>query len=233
MIYVGIDDTDNIDSPGTNQLARKLVARTADRFRCRLIVRHQLLLDPRVPYTSKNSSAALLFDSPADADVDDLIDDLRKGLRELSATGSDPGLCVVTERAPEEVIQFGRRCQQHVVRQQDALGVAAEHQIHLEGLGGTNDGLIGALAAVGLSSTGDDGRVVHIAQWPDDLAGAQCISRLHERRVEVRRIDTNQRITDGIVDVGKHLRPNYRDEKVVLFVEPGDSPESWSSVRLL
>ena len=111
MIYVGIDDTDNLDSPGTNHIARKLVARVKGRCDCRLIVRHQLLFDPRVPYTSKNSSAALLFESVNGAGIDELADALRSGLRELSAEGSDPGLCVVAESVPAEVIQFGHRCQ--------------------------------------------------------------------------------------------------------------------------
>ena len=56
MIYVGIDDTDTVDTPGTNQLAKALVMRLARDYECVSIVRHQLLFDPRIPYTSKNGS---------------------------------------------------------------------------------------------------------------------------------------------------------------------------------
>ena len=59
VIYVGIDDTDTLDTPGTNQLARALVRHVAGQYRCRLIVRHQLLEDPRVPCTSHNGSASI------------------------------------------------------------------------------------------------------------------------------------------------------------------------------
>lgn len=59
MIYVGIDDTDTLDSPGTNQLARHLVQKLAGRWRSDLITRHQLLEDPRVPCTRKNGCVAM------------------------------------------------------------------------------------------------------------------------------------------------------------------------------
>ena len=39
MIYVGIDDTDTPDDPGTNQLARHLVRELAGHFRGRMILR--------------------------------------------------------------------------------------------------------------------------------------------------------------------------------------------------
>jgi hypothetical protein len=100
-------------------------------------------------------------------------------------------------------------------------------------LGGTKEGVIGALAAVGLAAGGDDGRVVHIGGWPDDLAGPQEIATLRARRVEIRDFATRQPVGRGRVDVGKHLRPNYRNNQVVLFVEsaaPGPVP--WRAVRL-
>ena len=53
MIYVGLDDTDTLDDPGTNQLARHLVRELSGQFGGRMIVRHQLLEDPRVPCTKK------------------------------------------------------------------------------------------------------------------------------------------------------------------------------------
>ena len=49
-----------------------------------------------------------------------------------------------------------------------AREIAATHGIHLEGLGGTEDGVIGALAAVGLMATHDDGRVIHFASNDDE-----------------------------------------------------------------
>ena len=62
MIYVGLDDTDTLDDPGTNQLARHLVRELAGDFHGRMILRHQLLEDPRVPCTKKNGCASILFE---------------------------------------------------------------------------------------------------------------------------------------------------------------------------
>ena len=235
MIYVGIDDTDMIDTPGTNQLGRALAARLAGRYACSLIVRHQLLQDPRVPCTSKNSAASLLLESHNGSTVEPLIDELRDAMRERFVEGSDPGLCV-TAAVPEAITAFGKRCQRELVSQREARGLAARHGIHLEGLEGTEDGVVGALAAVGLVVGGDDGRIVQMGTWPDDLAGPQSIETLHARGLEVRRLETGDRVTTGPVDVGKHLRPNYRQKKVVLYVQlaSGESAPSsrWRAVRL-
>ena len=64
MIYVGIDDTDTLDDPGTNQLARHLVRELAGDYNGQLILRHQLLEDPRVLH-QKERLRSILFDSPA------------------------------------------------------------------------------------------------------------------------------------------------------------------------
>jgi hypothetical protein len=120
-----------------------------------------------------------------------------------------------------------------VVRQQDARELAAEFGIFLEGLGGTNDGVIGALSAVGLAFEGNDGRVVHIGSWPDDLEHEQPIETLHARGVEVREVGTDALIGAGVVNVGKHLRPNYRKHRIVQFVERDELSDVWNAVRLL
>jgi hypothetical protein len=236
MIYVGIDDTDMIDTPGTNKIARALAADLRDRYDCRLIVRHQLLNDPRVPYTSKNSSAALLFEPRTDDPLDYLIGRVRTFLQSQFVEGSDPGLCV-TRSVPAEVTKHGHRCQEELVPQDDARRLAERFGIHLEGLGGTEDGVIGALAAVGLAAEGNDGRVVQIGNWPDDLAGPQDMATLTARGVEVRCLKTGDPLKIERVDVGKHLRPNYREKRIVLFARPVAVSESkcddWEAVRLL
>ncbi len=233
MIYVGIDDTDTLDSPGTNQLARALVRRVADQYRCGLIVRHQLLEDPRVPCTSHNGSASIGLWPVDGCSIASLVAELRAVMCDWLVAGSDPGLCVA-EEVPPSVIAFGRRCQCELVSQQAARELAAREALHLEGLGGTEGGVIGALAAVGLAASRNDGRVVQIGQWPDDLAGVQDVVRLAERGVETRCLQSGTRLVSGRIDVGKHLRPNYRDGRIVLFAEPAaeDSAAAWVAVRL-
>jgi len=242
VIYVGIDDTDTKDAPGTNKLARSLIVNLQADFQSVVAVRHQLLFDSRIPYTSKNSSASIQFQS-TDADrLEELAARLRREMLDWFVEGSDPGLCV-TEQVPQEVVQFGRRCQQDVVSQQEARDLAARHNIHLEGLGGTEDGVIGALAAVGLAFDGNDGRVVNIGHWPDDLAGPLDAALLLSRGVdEIRCVDTGQLVTEGpvdeclidecLIDVGKHLRPSYRGGRIVQFVQATPSaPAPWTAVR--
>ncbi len=234
MIYVGIDDTDTIAAPGTNQLAKALAARLADQYACDVIVRHQLLLDPRVPYTSKNSAASLILRPRNGSGMERLIDELRTFLGERFVEGSDPGFCV-TPKIPDAVVAYGRQCQREVVTQDLAKCLATEHHIHLEGCGGTNDGVIGALAAVGLIAQRNDGRVVQIADWPDDLSGPQDVAAVCAREVRVRRLDGGADIEGGTIDVGKHLRPNYRRGEIVLFAREvaGGCCESsdWQAVR--
>jgi hypothetical protein len=229
MIYVGIDDTDTPDTPGTNQLARALVARMASDFECVLLVRHQLLFDPRVPYTSKNGSASILFRPRGPARLDDLIRELRSGMLDWFKQGSDPGLCVATS-VPPEITAFGCLCQREIVTQQDARRLADTHGLYLEGLGGTEGGVIGALAAVGLIATENDGRVVNLGTWPDDLSAHQDMDTLHARGIVVQELATGAVVTSGKVDVGKHLRPNYRNGRAVVYVA-GDA-SLWHAVRL-
>jgi hypothetical protein len=234
VILVGIDDTDMPDTPGTNQLARALVARIVGRYECVRIVRHQLLDDPRVPCTSKNGSASILLQPRTSEPVTSLIADLRTGMQAWYVDGSDPGLCVAaSDSVPREVTAFGRRCQREIVDQAEARRLAAGLGLHLEGLGGTEGGVIGALAAVGLLACGDDGRVVQLGHSLDDLSGLQDVERLGARGVEVRRLVSEVVVHEGLVDVGKRLRPNVRGGRVVLFVSADEqSPGRWRAVRL-
>lgn len=234
MIYVGVDDTDMPGTLGTNKFAKALAAKLANGYKCELIVRHQLLIDPRVPYTSKNSSASLLLHPINGADTTRLIDELRTFVGEWFIEGSDPGFCV-TKAIPAEVTAYGRRCQNEVVDQSEPLRLAAKHGIHLEGCGGTNDGVIGALAAVGLFADGNDGRVVQIGAWPDDLSGQEDIETVRRRNVEVRCLESETEVTSGTIDVGKHLRPNYRGGRIVLFAQPQSNADGqasdWQAIR--
>lgn len=174
---IGIDDTDNLTSPGTGQLAREL-AREAESRGARLlgITRHQFLVDPRIPYTTHNSGACIAVEWPGAIDSLMFAMDL---IAQWSAEGSDPGVCIAREDAvPPAVKAHGWRATREVLTIEQALITAQEAGLALRPLGGTGQGVIGALASVGLRADGNEGRFLELPGlrefgdevYPEDLS---------------------------------------------------------------
>jgi hypothetical protein len=234
MIYVGLDDTDTLDTPGTNQLARHLVKQLADDFDGQLIVRHQLLKHPLVPCTRKNGCASMAFEPFGTMPIAQLIAKIRPIIVGWCPVGSDPGLCVA-ESVSSEIVGWGRRCQRELVSQRDARQIAAAEGIYLEGLGGTQDGVIGALAAIGLFAKGDDGRIVHLGSEGKDLfeiGGSLTTDEIRACGIaEIQDVHSGREIDGGIVEVGKRLRPNRRGGRAVLLVAQKNGASDWEAIR--
>jgi hypothetical protein len=162
-VLVAIDDTDSLETKGTGHLA-EAIAQDIERSGLgtrSCITRHQLLVHPDVPYTSHNSSMCFAADVH-EARVDELTGRAATLLEQASAPGSDPGLCVAVadglERA-DDLIAFGERAKREVIASREAHDLARRLRIHLSAHGGTGLGVIGAIAAVGLRLSGNDGRV--------------------------------------------------------------------------
>ena len=229
MIYVGVDDTDAPGVPGTNKLARRILPRLRACGPTFGITRHQLLVDPRIRYTSKNSSAAIMLRNGAARPADGIAQALRRALAAGCAEGSDPAFCVAEEVAAE-VTAFGRRAQSEVLNAGEALALAVRCGLLLESVAGDGSGVVGALAAVGLAAAGDDGRFVQLGDWPDDLSGRQPARLLRRRGVDAFIQEGGRRsVEPDEVDVGKRLRPNYRGGRVALYVREGAA--GWQAVR--
>lgn len=238
IILAGIDDTDTLTTPGTNKLALSIASRLPGGFRCEAILRHQLFFDPRVPFTSHNGSASLrIRSSVPGGGAEALASHLRKEMLDWFVEGSDPGLCVAEAPVPEAVQEYAWRCKGDVVRQGEARGLARSLGIRLEGLGGTEDGVIGALAAVGLAATGQDGRVIHLEGWDlaQPLTGEVEVEDILARGVdEVRERASGRVLAAGRVLLDRKLRPNLVESgKVVLFVESREAPGSWKALKVV
>lgn len=176
---IGIDDTDNTDSRGTGFRARQLGARFEETGLGRMhgITRHQLFVHPSIPYTSHNSSACLDIEIDAGR-YDDVIAQCRQFLREQSAPGSDAGFCVAAhDEMAESLVGFGRAAKTTILSQAQAAYVAAECRVHLEGCTGDHGGIIGALSAVGLRRSGEDGRFIWLP-GVRELSGTETAARL-------------------------------------------------------
>ena len=97
-VYFGFDDTDDHDSPyGTGKLVRWFQRKLPTGCTCLGVVRQQLFISDRIPYTSHNSSACLIAELPEASLLDEMITDAVAHIGMHAASGSDPGLCVATE----------------------------------------------------------------------------------------------------------------------------------------
>jgi hypothetical protein len=233
VIYIGIDDTDITGSPGTNQLARAIVKRLGPIGKDAIICRHQLFFDPRIPYTSQNGSASIQLPHGDELPRAALVATAREVMRAWYIEGSDPGLAVAAA-ASAEMAAFAARAKTEVVSQAEARAVAARAECHLEGLGGDEQGIIGALAAIGLVAGGEDGRVVHVDDWPwpDPFSGPQSVAAIAARGVAEIRTASGETFAGDVVDVGKHLRPSWRGSRIVLFVEAApDAGSPWRALK--
>lgn len=159
---VCIDDTDMPGTKGTGWLVQELCEQmeTLGWGTCSAISRHQLFVHEDIPYTSHNSSMCFEL-SLENNPMESVIKFMADYLETRSQKGSDPGLCVAKldkALARKELIAFGKMAKQAVTSKAAAYDLARQSGIHLSEHGGTGDGVVGAVAGIGLRLSGNDGR---------------------------------------------------------------------------
>ena len=135
--FISIDDTDNLTSIGTGEVAENL-GKLLNKFGFgtpTAVTRHQLFFNDAIAYTSHNS--AMCFElNGCKKDRKELVCICSSYRKDNCAEGSDPGLCIVEK----------------------TYSLAERKNIHLSEHGGLGIGVIGALAGIGLRMNGNDGR---------------------------------------------------------------------------
>ena len=137
----------------TGRLARAIADSLAKEYPVYGVTRHQLYVHPDIPYTSHNSCAVIHLQTNGNADIDKIFETARQVMLADFVNGSDPGLAVA--RASEvaaPLIAFGKDAKCSVQTQAKARALAKNLNIRLRGLGGTEDGVIGAMAVSKLMS---------------------------------------------------------------------------------
>ena len=233
LIFIGIDDTDLPGTPGTGKLARSLADHLESQGAgvVRGITRHQLLVHPSIPFTSHNSDACLGLDSYEEPGT--VFDACKTFLKAHVISGSDPGLCVeVRSRISVEVMDFGKRAQNSVLDIEQANGVAATQGLLVEALAQGGQGIIGAIAAIGLRGSGNDGRFIEL-RGIRQVSGVLSVREIKERTdvAYVRNSDFTELGGDCIVDTQDWFRPRLIGHEATLIVEPHpELPKGWISI---
>jgi tRNA(Ile2) C34 agmatinyltransferase TiaS len=227
QLLVGIDDTDAIGhKPGTGRLARDLGAYLQKQGLAQLVgvVRHQLLVDPRVPYTSHNSPACLIVSAEPSA-AQDIFDVAGGYIITRCHPASDPGLCVAEkDNVGSAVVQFGHLASSEVLSKIEATTVASGQDLILQELGGTGDGIIGALAAVGLTAAGNAGRFLEWHGALRDLTERVAAAELRRRGIEILCIARDGEVVPSaaMITTGDWVRPRLVLGRPVVLVEHVD-----------
>jgi hypothetical protein len=234
---IAIDDTDNLESPGTGEVLEALGHKLGGNgFGIPgRVTRHQLPMIPEIPYTSHNSSMCLDFELESrqarnrndghcaseteSARVDELIAVACTALEKEAAPGSDPGLCVLVSdslKDPGALLAYGREAKKRVIAKEEAYAVAKKLGIHLSEHGGTGIGVIGALAGVALRLSGSDGRFKGKLKLPVEKLSVSELAALPGID-EVRSLGGTLAPTDEIM-VPEIIKPVLLDHKAVLLI---------------
>ena len=236
MIFIGIDDTDMLGSPGTGRLARDLAEELAKSGAAVwAVTRHQLLVDSRIPFTSHNSSASIHIVDAGPAGLDGAWERAARFVSERAAPGSDPALCLGDAenglRLPLLEV-FGRRAQTEVLDRRTAETIGARSGVRLASLGGSGDGVIGALAAVGLAANGNDGRFLQLGDIRS-IGNTATVKELLKAGIDAvwdlrgkNLADSRMIMTDGWV------RPELINHNAILVVEEKDG-NVWEARNLV
>jgi hypothetical protein len=220
MLFIAIDDTDNLETMGTGRLSRLLAVDLHKRglIGPGSVTRHQLLVHRDIPYTSHNSASCIAAETAAD--LDDVFAAAREFMQCHLHEGANPGLCLApAEEVPAVLGDFGRRAQSEVIPLSEGYELAGASGLRTWRHGPTGQGIIGAMSAVGLRSTGQDGRFIDLAGIRK-VDGELSVAELLER-TGVQAVATPQgRELDGgeIIDTLGWVRPSLRGGRAVFLV---------------
>ena len=157
-------------------------------------------------------------------------------LKRERAEGSDPGLCVaIPERItnPGWLIAYGFSAKQEVLNKDYAYSLATELGIHLSEHGGTGDGVVGALAGIGLRLSGNDGRFrgkFTIGMPGQSLKVADIYAKTYITQARNKE-DGRFLLPEERVELGEVVKAVLIEREAVLLVNPlaypGDQGAVW------
>ncbi|WP_394202726.1 DNA-binding protein [Shewanella waksmanii] len=223
-LLICIDDTDDIGTKGTGEIAQEiaLLLSEGQLSRCAFVTRHQLYVHPDIPYTSHNSAMCFqvrtrftLLQAKAIAITH---------LTQQMASASDPGLALLdlhNDYDEAALIEFGLAAKKMVKTKAQAYQLAQQAGVDLSEHGGSGDGVIGAIAGIGLRLFGDDGRVkgqLLSKQSGQIYSAAQLIEMTGADRV----IDLQDNVVglSELIMVTGNLKAVFRQHQNSILVTP-------------
>ena len=160
VIFIGIDNTDSKTSNGTGFLSRELGKHIELKNLGKVlnITRHQLFLSEKITFTNRNNSACI---EVAACNQEELITFCKEFVINNSDKNAKPAVLFAKPLSvTSELIEFSIKAKSNVVTVKEALSFINKTNFIDVYVGKDNNGLIGAVSAIGLRATGNDGTVI-------------------------------------------------------------------------
>lgn len=200
FFLLGIDDTNTESSGSTAALAEQLGSHLESSNLVRLIniSSHQLLQHPSICHTRDNIASCLLLDSE-ERRFREIDLACRELLHHKCAPAANPGYALATWGSfDRELVTWGNQAKQIPLTREDAINLARHCGISTAGIFGSGNGVIGALAAVGLRFNGSDG-------WITWMPGLSAVDGIYTQS------QLNQIIHFDLIETEQHRRPALDD----------------------
>jgi hypothetical protein len=224
-LFLSIDDTDDLESKGTGEIAEEIAELIEEKKlgETSYVTRHQLYVHDDIPYTSHNSSMCFEINNVKEEDYEKIIEEASNYLLQESSKLSDPGLCLCKFEGVdiEALVKYGYKAKTEVLTKKYAYDFSKKHEIFLNEYGGTGDGVIGALAGIGLRLSGNDGRFKGKLKIKD---GNYCVESLLENKKinEVYDITSSEYLCEGEIQISGKVKTVLLDHASVLLVYSDD-----------
>ena len=191
-LHIGFDDTDSPKGGCTTYIAALLVEKFLEldvKFRD---YPNLIRLNPNVPWKTRGNGALCLrinCNNSVTGEIYEIVADAVEENSELTSTNTDPGIVFFKgNRIPLEIRKFAKATIQSVVKMGEALRLIKEFRAEALGYG-TGYGIVGALAAIGETLTGDHTYEVIAYRTPDN--------RGSKRRVDLNSIRKMNKETEN------------------------------------
>jgi tRNA(Ile2)-agmatinylcytidine synthase len=158
QMHIGFDDTDSTRQGCTTYVAALLVAEL-EKLKVRFLDYPRLVrLNPNVPWKTRGNGALCLsfeYDQALENQIKDVTVSLIEAHSDLDWKGTDPGIVFLNAaQIPMEISAFAKRALTSIVKVEEAVNLIRKYNGEAHGYN-TQQGLVGALAAIGEKLTED------------------------------------------------------------------------------
>ena len=223
---ISIDDTDDLTKEtSTGRIAGLIAKHFKKDYHLKVhqgVTRHQLLLKEGIPYTSHNS--AMCIDVEGDMEMDQIISESMQMVYDNMASTACPGICVCcTDHldSPDELIHFGINTQQELMFKEQAHDMIDKYDcLFGKELGGNGQGIIGAVAGIGLRLSGNDGTFRGKIKFEDGCDHMLAGELKKQQKIdEIREMNTQENISDtAVIYINEFSKTFLRDKKRIAYV---------------